>query len=91
MRKQRNHLPKNGRAGNYNGAPIEWRVLRISEDGTQAVLVAKQILTMKAFDAPESGRYNWDGEEDYWMEEELVAADPELQVRVRGNSDFRSC
>ena len=31
---QRNHLPKNGRAGNYNGAPIEWRVLRISEDGT---------------------------------------------------------
>ena len=74
--------------GNYNGAPIEWRVLRISEDGTQAVLVAKQILTMKAFDAPESGRYNWDGEEDYWMEEELVAADPELQVRVRGNSDW---
>lgn len=74
--------------GSYNGAPIEWRVLRISEDGTQAVLVASQILTMKAFDAPESGRYNWDGDEDYWTRTEEIAADPELQVRVHGNSDW---
>ncbi len=74
--------------GTYNDEAIEWRVLRLSEDGTQAVLVSKDILTMKAFDAPESGRYNWDGDVDYWLDGEAVAADPELQVRVRGNNDW---
>lgn len=74
--------------GTYNEEAIEWRVLRLSEDGTQAVLVSKDILTMKAFDAPEGGRYNWDGDVDYWFDGEAVAADPELQVRVRGNNDW---
>lgn len=72
--------------GNYNGEAIEWRVLKLSEDETQAVLIAKNILTMKAYDAAESGAYNKDGDKDYWFEQELVDADLELQIRTRGNS-----
>lgn len=74
--------------GTYNEEPVEWRVLKLSEDGTKAVLVAKHILTMKAYDAAESGAYNKDGDEDYWTDRETVDADLELQVRVRGNSDW---
>lgn len=74
--------------GTYNGEPIEWRVLKLSEDETQAVLVAKQILTMKAYDAAESGAYNKDGDKDYWTDREAVEADLELQLRVHGNNDW---
>ncbi|MGN1147964.1 MAG: toll/interleukin-1 receptor domain-containing protein, partial [Lachnospiraceae bacterium] len=55
--------------GSYNGEAIAWRVLQISEDGTEAVLIAKNILTMKAFDAAESGKYNYDGTTDYWSQD----------------------
>lgn len=74
--------------GSYQGEAVEWRVLRLSEDGTQAVLISKEILTMKAFDAAESGRYNWDGDVDYWPDAEAVAADYGLQMRVHGNNDW---
>ncbi len=74
--------------GSYNGEVIEWRVLKLSEDKTQAVLVSKHILTMKAYDAAESGTYNKDGDKDYWFEQEVVDADLELQIRARGNSDW---
>lgn len=52
--------------GSYLDQDIAWRVLRISEDETQAVLIASHILTMKAYDAAESGRYNYDGDQNYW-------------------------
>ncbi len=75
--------------GSYLGEDIEWRVLRVSEDRTQAVLVASHIVTMKAYDAAESGRYNYDGDKDYWSSGETEAdTDMALQVRVRGNSDW---
>ncbi len=74
--------------GTYNGAPVEWRVLKLSEDKTQAVLVSKDILTMKAYDAAESGTYNKDGDQNYWFDRETVEADPALQAHVRGNSDW---
>lgn len=70
--------------GSYNNEPVTWRVLRISEDKTEAVLISKDILTMKAYDAPESGKYNYDGEKNYWGQD--LEADLELQARVRGNS-----
>lgn len=76
------------RFGSYLDEEIEWRVLRISEDGTQAVLIASHILTMKAYDAAESGRYNYDGDIDYWARESKADTDMALQVRVRGNSDW---
>ena len=70
--------------GTYNGEPIEWRVLKIEEE--QAILVAKNILTMKAYDAAEGGKYNYDGNVDYWMEP--LDGDWQMQVKVRGNSDW---
>ena len=42
--------------GSYNNAPIEWRVLKISDDNQSAILIAQNILTIKGFDAAESGR-----------------------------------
>lgn len=74
--------------GSYLNEDIEWRVLRISEDETQAVLVASYILTMKAYDAAESGRFNYDGDEDYWTRKFEAGDDMALQARVRGNSDW---
>ncbi len=74
--------------GSYLNEDIEWRVLRISEDETQAVLVASYILTMKAYDAAESGRFNYDGDEDYWTKGFEPGDDMALQARVRGNSDW---
>ncbi len=74
--------------GSYNGEEIRWRVLRLSEDGTQAVLVAADILTMKAFDAAEGGRYNRYEAVDYWSRESAADTDMELQIMVRGNSDW---
>ncbi len=74
--------------GSYLDEDIEWRVLRISEDGTQAVLIASHILTMKAYDTAESGRFNYDGDKDYWTRESEADTDMALQIRVRGNSDW---
>lgn len=74
--------------GSYLNEAIEWRVLRLSEDETQAVLVAAHILTMKAYDAAESGHYNYDGDRDYWTRESEADTDMALQARVRGNSDW---
>lgn len=74
--------------GSYLDEDIEWRVLRISEDGTQAVLIASHILTMKAYDVAESGRYNYDGDKDYWTRKFEANTDLALQVKVRGNSDW---
>ncbi len=74
--------------GSYLDQDIQWRVLHISEDETQAVLIAAHVLTMKAYDAAESGRYNYDGDRDYWTGKSEVDADLELQIRVRGNSDW---
>ena len=42
--------------GKYNNAPIEWRVIKISDDGKSAILIAQNILTIKGFDAAESGK-----------------------------------
>lgn len=74
--------------GSYNGEEIRWRVLRLSDDGTRAVLVASDILSMKAFDAAESGKYNWYDQASYWSRESEADTDMELQAMVRGNSDW---
>ena len=73
--------------GTYNNEPILWRVLRINEDG-QAVLISKDILTMKSYDVAESGKYNWNGEDSYWEEATEADTDMALQALVRGNSDW---
>lgn len=71
--------------GTYNGEPIKWRVLRISEDGTQAVVIANDILTMKAYDAAEGGEYNKYNGESYWTSDISVIS-PEIQRQIRGDN-----
>ncbi|MDE6639845.1 MAG: toll/interleukin-1 receptor domain-containing protein [Acetatifactor sp.] len=77
--------------GSYNNEPIQWRVLRLEEqDGKQtAVLISRYILTMKAFDAAESGKYNHDENRDYISRESEADSDMELQAYVRGNSSWQ--
>ena len=69
--------------GSYGGEPVIWRVLHVSGDGGQLILVSDRILTMKAFDAAESGKYNSDGDMDYWAVE---IEDKRLESRVRGSN-----
>ncbi len=45
--------------GTYNSAAIEWKVLSISKDNTEALLVSKHILTFKAYDGADSGKYDY--------------------------------
>lgn len=52
--------------GEYLGEPIKWRIIQISDDGKTAVVIADKILTFKAFDAAEGGKYNSYGGENYW-------------------------
>lgn len=52
--------------GEYLGEPIKWRVIQLSEDGKTAVVIADNILTMKAFDAAECGKYNSYNGKSYW-------------------------
>lgn len=77
--------------GSYNNEPIQWRVLRLEEqDGKQtAVLVSRYILTMKAFDAAESGKYNHDENRDYISMESEADLNMELQAYVRGDSNWQ--
>lgn len=71
--------------GTYNGEPIKWRILRVSEDGKQATAIADSIITMKAYDAAEGGEYNkYDGK-DYWTTKpEDIPAD--IQRLIRGDN-----
>lgn len=73
--------------GTYLGEPIEWRVIGVENNG-KAVMIAENILTMKAFNAADSGSFNCDDENnDYWSIHETEAdRDLELQAYVRGNS-----
>ncbi len=61
--------------GSYNGEPISWRVLKITDDKKHAVLISADILTMKAYDAPEGGRFNWYNSVDYWSQESEADTD----------------
>lgn len=49
--------------GQFNSEPIDWRVIHINDDGS-AVIIAENVLSFKAYDAAESGRYLYtaDGE-----------------------------
>lgn len=76
--------------GSYNNEDIAWRVLRISDDGTEAVVVARDVLTVKAYDAPDSGRYNHDGETNYNFDTEALEGNLELQAYVHGNSNWEN-
>lgn len=73
--------------GTYLNEPIEWRVLKVSTDGREAVIVAGNILTMKAFDAAEGGKYNNYEGTDYWGKS-LDGEPEELQQKLRGSNSW---
>lgn len=74
--------------GTYQGEPIRWRILKVSEDEKQAVIITEEIISMKAFDAAESGRFNQDEKGEYWSAESDAERDMELQAKVRGNNSW---
>lgn len=45
------------RFGNYYGKPIDWMVIHVNSHG-EPLLLSSEILTLKPFDASESGTYN---------------------------------
>lgn len=73
--------------GTYLGEPIAWRVLQTQKNG-ETLLISENVLTFKAYNAADSGRYNRDDAgNDYWSLHETEAdRDLELQAYVRGNS-----
>lgn len=76
--------------GTYYKEDIDWRVLKISDDGKQAVLISSNVLCMKAFDSAESGRYNYDEDQSYWKRESEADTDLELQEYVRGSNIWKT-
>lgn len=68
--------------GRYNDEDIYWKVIKISEDGTEAVIISRDVISVKAYDAAESGKYNYDGETDYWSQNSEANTDMELQPPV---------
>ncbi len=74
--------------GVYNDEDIYWRVLKVSEEGTEAVVVSRDVITVKAFDGAESGHFNHDGTENYNFDTGKAEGDFELQAYIRGNSNW---
>ncbi len=74
--------------GSYNGEPIEWRLLKLSDDGKEAILISSDIISMKAYDAAEGGNFNSLDGEDYWSKDTPADYDYDLQIQVRGNNDW---
>lgn len=71
--------------GSYNGEAIEWRVIALSDDGRCATVISDRILTMKAYDAAEGGKFNTSDGESYWNVPD-TELDTELQRTIRGDN-----
>lgn len=74
--------------GSYQEEDIYWRVLKLSEDGTEAVIVSRDVLTVKAFDGADSGEYNRDGTKNYYFSEESETLDAKTAAFVKGNNTW---
>ncbi len=74
--------------GSYYGEPIEWQVLRFSEDGEEAYLITKDVIGMKAFDAAESGTYEYAYYQEDGSRIELSDASFEQQIAAQGNNSW---
>lgn len=60
----------------------------MSEDGKEAVLISKNILCMKAYDAAESGKCSYDKEGNRYLKGSAADIDQQLQIQVWGNNDW---
>lgn len=84
------HLGDSVVLGTYNEEPVSWRVIHMSEDGSRAILITENIITMKAYDAAESDRFNMDHGNSYWTAASEDFEDKALEAKVRGNNDWGS-
>lgn len=76
--------------GKYNDADITWQVIKLSDDGTEAVLISKDILTFKAFDAANTGNFARKDNTYYSSRDEIIQTDKQLQADVFGNSSWKN-
>lgn len=74
--------------GKYNGANIAWNIINISDDGKEAVLLAKNILTFKAYTGAENGNFGYDSNGSFVITSPELNTNMELQASVRGNSNW---
>lgn len=79
------HLGDTLTFGTYNGEPVDWRVIHISDDLASAVVISDKILTMKSFDAAEGGEYNYYDGVNYWRTRTSELSE-ELQRLIRGDN-----
>lgn len=68
--------------GQYNGENIEWRIVKL--EGDKALLITDKIITIKAFDAAEGGKFNYCDGKDYWTTK--VIEDEEIGRLARGDN-----
>ena len=76
--------------GKYNDAEIYWKVIKISEDSKEAVIIARDILTFKAFDSANSGKYGKKDGVMYSSRDTIVQTDMQLQADIYGNSSWKN-
>ena len=76
--------------GKYNDADIAWQVIKLSDDGTEAVLISKDILTFKAFDSANTGNFARKDNTYYSSRDEIIQTDKQLQADVFGNSSWKN-
>ena len=76
--------------GRYNNADIVWYILKISDDGKEAVLISKDILTMKGFSPSKEkicGEYN--GESQYFSDSP-ARTDMKIQAHAFGDNSWEN-
>ncbi len=84
--------------GSYRDEPIEWVVLHRNDDGS-TILISKDILCLKMFDAPESGEYGTCTDEallngetaldcTYWTNSKAEKYGAEALIEAYGNNDW---
>ena len=84
--------------GSYRDEPIEWVALHKNDDGS-TILISKDILCLKMFDAPESGEFGTCTDEallngepaldcTYWTSGKVEKYGAEALIEAYGNNDW---
>ena len=76
--------------GKYNNEDIVWYVLKVSEEGEEAILLSKNILTMKGFNpSKEKNCGEYDGESQYFSDSP-ANTDMEIQAHAFGENSWET-
>ena len=73
--------------GTYNNEPLEWNIIHISEDKTEAVIITKNIIAFKGIRGAGSKEYALGDDGNHYFFGSLdIADDYELQAKLWGNN-----